>query len=79
MERKVAPERRVFDNAAPWIARSLGYEMTRVAFGPDAEFMRRAQDDAALQSASRLLQGSRTPRDVFSKLEQKGIEIQAKP
>jgi carboxyl-terminal processing protease len=78
-ERKVAPERRIFDHAAPWIARSLGYEMTRVAFGPDAEFLRRAQDDQALQSASRLLQGSRTPRDVFSKLEQKGVEVQARP
>jgi carboxyl-terminal processing protease len=77
--RKVAPDRRIFDNAGPWIARSLGYEMTRVAFGPDAEFLRRAQDDQALQTASRLLQGSRTPRDVFSRLEQKAVEVHAKP
>ena len=32
--RKVAPDRRIFDNASPWIGRALGYEMTRVAFGP---------------------------------------------
>ncbi|HYW30085.1 MAG TPA: S41 family peptidase, partial [Gemmatimonas sp.] len=78
-ERKVAPERRVFDNAAPWISRSLGYEMTRVAFGPDAEFLRRAQDDPTMQRAAFLLQGSRTPRDVFSRLEQKGVEVPAAP
>ncbi|MEO7520417.1 MAG: S41 family peptidase, partial [Gemmatimonas sp.] len=76
--RKVAPDRRIFDNAAPWIARALGYEMTRVAFGPDAEFLRRAQDDIALLRASRLLQGSRTPREVFARLEGNGIEVKAK-
>ncbi|MES2522004.1 MAG: S41 family peptidase [Gemmatimonadota bacterium] len=79
VERKVAPERRIFDNAGPWISRSLGYEMTRVAFGPDAEFLRRAQDDPTMQRAAALLQGSRTPREVFSRLEQKGVEVQATP
>lgn len=78
-ERKVAPDRRIFDNAAPWISRSLGYEMTRVAFGPDAEFLRRAQDDAALHRASTLLQGARTPREVFARLEGKGVEVPASP
>ena len=76
--RKVAPERRIFDNAAPWISRSLGYEMTRVTFGPDAEFFRRAQDDVPLQQASRLLSGARTPREVFARLEKDGVEIKAK-
>jgi carboxyl-terminal processing protease len=76
--RKVAPARGIFDSAGPWIARALGYEMTRVAFGPDAEFLRRAQDDIALQRASRLLQGSRTPREVFARLEEAGIEVKAK-
>jgi carboxyl-terminal processing protease len=78
VERKVAPDRRVFDNAGPWIARALGYEMTRVAFGADAEFLRRAQDDLALLRASRLLQGSRTPREVFARLEEHGVEVKAK-
>lgn len=76
--RKVAPDRRIFDNASPWISRSLGYEMTRVTFGPDAEFLRRAQDDLALQQASRLLSGARTPREVFARLEKEGVEIKAK-
>ena len=66
--RGVAPPRTVFDSAAPWISRSLGYEMTRVAFGADADFLRRTQDDSALQRAMELLQGTRSPRDVFAKL-----------
>lgn len=70
VRRKVAPPRAVFDAAGPWIARSLGYEMTRVAFGADAEFLRRTQDDATLQRAMQVLQGARTPRDVFGNLEQ---------
>ncbi|MEO7362622.1 MAG: S41 family peptidase [Gemmatimonadaceae bacterium] len=71
VERKVAPDRALYDGAAEWIARSLGYEMTRVAFGVEAEFMRRAQDDIVLQRAAQLLQGSRTPREVFAHLENK--------
>lgn len=71
--RKVAPPRTVFDAAGPWIARSLGYEMVRVAFGSDAEFLRRTQDDATLQRAAQVLQGARTPRDVFGNLEKRAV------
>lgn len=71
--RKVAPPRSVFDAAGPWIARSLGYEMVRVAFGSDAEFLRRTQDDATLQRAAQVLQGARTPRDVFGNLEKRAV------
>jgi len=77
VRRGVAPPRSVFDSASPWIARSLGYEMTRVAFGADADFMRRTQDDSALQRAMELLQGARSPRDVFSKLEKRAVEVPA--
>jgi carboxyl-terminal processing protease len=63
--RRVAPPRAVFDSASRWIARSLGYEMTRVVFGPEAEFLRRSRDDQALQRAVTLLQRARAPRDVF--------------
>lgn len=73
--RGVAPPRSVFDSAAPWISRSLGYEMTRVAFGAEADFMRRVQDDSALQRAMELLQGARSPRDVFSKLEKRAVQV----
>ena len=68
VRRRVAPARAVFDSASPWIARSLGYEMTRVAFGADADFLRRTQDDDVLQRALILLQTARRPRDVFTTL-----------
>ncbi|WP_309673466.1 S41 family peptidase [Gemmatimonas sp.] len=75
--RGVAPPRSVFDSASPWISRSLGYEMTRVAFGADADFLRRTRDDSALQRAMQLLQSARSPRDVFSKLEKRAVEVPA--
>ena len=68
VSRKVAPDRAIFDNAGPWVARSLGYEMTRVAFGPDAEFVRRAQDDAVIHRASQILKAAKQPKQVFSGL-----------
>ncbi len=78
--RAVAPDRRIFDTASPWISRSLGYEMTRVAFGADAEFLRRTQDDVALQRAVTFMHGSHTPRDVFARLEQqKTVEVPTSP
>ncbi len=67
-QRKIAPDRKVFDSAAPWIARSLGYEMTRVAFGGESEFLRRAQDDVVIQRASLILQGARMPNQVFTRI-----------
>ncbi|MBL0938053.1 MAG: S41 family peptidase [Gemmatimonadaceae bacterium] len=77
--RKVAPPRAVFDAAGPWISRSLGYEMTRVSFGSDAEFMRRTQDDVSLQRAAQILQSARTPRDVFGNLERRAVSVPATP
>jgi carboxyl-terminal processing protease len=53
--------------------------MTRVAFGADADFMRRTQDDSALQRAMVLLQGARTPRDLFSTpVEKRAVEVPEK-
>jgi hypothetical protein len=39
--------------------------------------MRRTQDDSALQRAMELLQGARSPRDVFSKLEKRAVDVPA--
>ena len=75
--RGVAPPRPVFDSAAPWISRSLGYEMTRVAFGADADFLRRTQDDSVVQRAMALLQVARSPREVFSTLEKRAADVPA--
>jgi carboxyl-terminal processing protease len=66
--KKVAPDRKIFDNASLWIGRSLGYEMTRVAFGPEAEFLRRSQDDLVIQRASRALQRATQPKQVFTEV-----------
>ncbi len=63
--RGVAPERKIFDSATPWISRSLGYEMTRVSFGQDAEFLRRALDDVVITKAATILQSAKLPRQVF--------------
>jgi carboxyl-terminal processing protease len=75
VSRRVAPPRFIFDSASPWISRSLGYEMTRIGFGADADFVRRTQDDSAPPRATELLQGTRSPRDVFAKLEQRAIDV----
>lgn len=77
VQRKVAPLRPVFDGASTWIARALGYEMTRLAFGNEAEFLRRTQDDQVLQRAMSVLQAARTPRDVFGGLEKRGVTVPA--
>ncbi|MBC8087566.1 MAG: S41 family peptidase [Phycisphaerae bacterium] len=75
VSRTASPGRPLFDAAAEWIARSLGYEMTRVSFGVEAEFSRRAHDDVVLQRAVQLLQGSRTPREVFAHLESMNAKV----
>jgi len=77
--RNVAPPRAICDAATPWVSRSLGYEMTRVAFGNEAEFLRRTQDDATLQRASSVLQASRTPRDVFGNIEKPTVTVPLRP
>lgn len=77
VKRRVAPSRAVYDSASPWIARSLGYEMARVAFGAEADFLRRTQDDDVLQRAMQLLQGARSPREVFTKLEKRAAAAPA--
>jgi carboxyl-terminal processing protease len=77
VKREVAPPRAVFDSASPWIARTLGYELVRVTFGSDSEFLRRTQDDGVLQRASQILQSARTPRDVFGNLEKRTVTVPA--
>jgi hypothetical protein len=73
--RKLPVDRATFDAAAPWIARALGYEIARVAFGPDAEFTRRAQNDATIARALRLLDGASSPRDPFSRVDDPGVLV----
>lgn len=76
--RGVNIERSTFDAAAPWIARALGYEVARVAFGPDAEFLRRAKDDAVIDRAIRLIDGAGTPKEAFTRAEDSTAVVPAK-
>jgi len=76
MSRRQLPvDRATFDAAAPWIARALGYEIARVAFGSDAEFMRRTQNDPTITRALRLLDGSGSPREPFARVDDPGVLV----
>lgn len=77
--RQVAPPRAIFNAATPWVSRALGYEMTRVAFGNDAEFLRRMRDDEALRRASRILQEAHTPGDVFKGTAITSVSVPPRP
>ncbi len=77
--RQVAPPRAIFNAATPWVSRALGYEMTRVAFGNDAEFLRRMRDDEALRRASRILQEAHTPGDVFKGAGITSVSVPPRP
>ena len=65
--RDVVMDRGIFEAAAPLLNRQLAYEITRFSFGAEAEFRRRAADDAAIQLALRLTGGAATQRDLFAR------------
>ncbi|HET6796357.1 MAG TPA: S41 family peptidase [Gemmatimonadales bacterium] len=52
--------RTTYDSASSYVDEQLGYEITRAAFGPEAEAKRRALYDRQMQEAIRLLRLSRT-------------------
>ena len=58
--------RSTFDSASGYIDDQLGYEVTRVAFGPAAEAKRRGLSDRQMQAAVRLLQGARNQEGVLA-------------
>lgn len=65
--RGVKMDRATFDSASTLVDRRLGYEIARAAFGPDAEFRRRAATDAALRTAERLAAGARSQQELFAR------------
>ncbi|GJG84883.1 hypothetical protein tb265_00640 [Gemmatimonadetes bacterium T265] len=65
--RGVVMTRGAFDAAVALVDRQIGYEVTRVVFGPDAEFQRRAVDDVALRTARRIAAGATTPGQVLAR------------
>jgi hypothetical protein len=58
--------RTTFDSASSYVDEQLGYEITRIAFGPEAEAKRRALSDRQMQEAVRLLRLGRTQDGVLS-------------
>jgi carboxyl-terminal processing protease len=58
--------RTTFDNASGYIDEQLGYEITRVVFGPAAEARRRALSDRQMQTAVRLLRRSHTQEEAIA-------------
>ncbi|MDF1505271.1 S41 family peptidase, partial [Roseisolibacter sp. H3M3-2] len=65
--RGVVMDRGVFDAAAPLVNRQLAYEVTRIGWGSEAEFRRRAADDAVIQTALRLAGGVGSQRELSAR------------
>ena len=65
--RHVVMTRETFDAAASLVDRQVGYEVARAAFGPDAEFQRRAVDDVALRMARTLAAGATSPSQLLTR------------
>lgn len=63
----VEVRRAQYDSVAPLVDRILEERIATVAFGDSASFRRSADDDAQLQRALTLLQGTRTQREVFAR------------
>ncbi|HEU4681206.1 MAG TPA: S41 family peptidase [Gemmatimonadales bacterium] len=58
--------RDTYDAASGYVDEQLGYEVTRVVFGPVAEARRRALSDRQMQTAVRLLRRGRTQEQVLA-------------
>jgi carboxyl-terminal processing protease len=65
--RGVTVDRAVYDSAAGLVSRQLGYEIARFAFGPEAEFRRRAADDEAITTALDLMRDATSQRDLLAR------------
>ncbi len=76
--RGVEVDRATYDAVSPLISRLLGYQVTQFAFGRQAEFVRRAADDRALQAALSLLTGARNEAELFERAKKAAEEQGAK-
>ena len=65
--RGVAMDRGTYDAASALVDRQLAYEILRYGFDADAEFRRRAADDAVIQRAIQLAAGVGSQRDLFAR------------
>jgi len=58
-------DRAHFDSASAVVDRLLGLEITRYAFGPEAEFRRRLSDDRVIAAALELANGAQVENDLL--------------
>jgi carboxyl-terminal processing protease len=56
--------------ASSVIDRLLGYEITRYAFGPEAEFIRKMRDDAMVNRTLQLVAGAKSPQELIDRAAQ---------
>ncbi|HET7457904.1 MAG TPA: S41 family peptidase [Gemmatimonadaceae bacterium] len=63
--RGIVMGRATYDSASSLVDRLLGYEVTRYAFGPAAEFTRVAAHDEVIAAALDLISGARTEADLL--------------
>ncbi|MGI8618852.1 MAG: S41 family peptidase [Gemmatimonadaceae bacterium] len=68
----------VYDDASAYVSRILAYEMARYVLGPEAEFQRRAADDAVISAALSAISGARGARDVVQRAEAMGAAEEKK-
>lgn len=68
----------IYNDASPYVSRLLSYEIARYVFGPEAEFQRRAADDAVIAGALRAIAGARDAADVVAKAEAMGAADEKK-
>lgn len=76
--RGVEVDRATYDAVSPLISRLLGYQVTQFAFGRQAEFVRRAADDPALQAALDLLAGAKDEAELFERAKRASEQKAAK-
>ena len=62
-------DRAVYDRASVTVSRILAWEIARYVFSPDMEFLRRAREDDAIRTATAILAGARTQREVLARAE----------
>ncbi len=66
----------IYDDAAPYVSRVLGYEIARYVLGPEAEFHRRAANDAVIAAALSAINAARDARDLVQRVEAMGADAE---
>lgn len=66
----------VYDDAAPYVGRVLGFEIARYVLGPEAEFRRRAAHDAVITAALSAIHAARDARDLVQRVELLGADAE---